>query len=81
VVVHVSVPPVALAPGVVHAGPAGSPITKSLKDVSPVICVLVEACVPTVGCDHVPLLFLATIKLDVVAPPCTSPPTKLNVAE
>ena len=57
-----------------------SPIWNELNVVAPVICVVVDVLVPTVGADHVPPSFLPTIKADVLAPPKMSPGTKVNVA-
>jgi len=71
VVVHVSVPPVALAPGGVH----GSPTAKSLKleKLLYSVDVPVLVYVPPVGVFQVPPLKRRNSKLLVIAPPGTSP--------
>jgi hypothetical protein len=63
----------------VTVGAAASPRTKSLRDVTPVTCVLVDVFVPTVGYVQ-PASYFPTIKLVVLAPPSMSPAIKLNVA-
>jgi hypothetical protein len=59
---------------------ADSPTWKSLKAVTPVICVDVVVLVPTGGAVHAPETNLPTMKALVLAPASRSPATKLNVA-
>ena len=65
-------------PSVVACPP--SPISKSLKLVTPVICVDPLVLEPTVGVVHDPPENLPTMKALVLAPASRSPATKLKVA-